>query len=78
MLMPRVSAGFLISSTMCGDSQDDDIRLSPDCGGDDLVLEAGGSSGEMANGVRGKWTNEPSKSSAAAVERFLTGELATQ
>jgi len=54
MLMPRLSPGFLISSTMCGVSQDDAIRLSPDCCGDGLVPDTGIISGEMCSGVRDK------------------------
>ena len=67
MLIPRLSPGFLTSSTMCGVSHDDAGRLSPDCwGAEVLAFDDGSSSGEIFNGDKGNGLNESSKSWSAS------------
>jgi len=73
MLMPRLSPGFLTSSTTCGVFQDDGVtRFSPAGCCDDGVVLDGGRSGEMFNGDSGAGRNESSEFC------LVTSELATQ
>jgi len=79
MLIPRLSPGFLIRSTVCGVSQDDDSTcLSLEWrGGDVLALEDSRSNGDMVNGDNGKSLNELSESSLTIVESVLTKQQQT-
>ena len=81
-LIPRLSPGFLATSTVCGAVRlDDDVRLSADwrfeVGLEVLDADTGGCSREICDGDSGRELNAWSKALAAGTERLLIGDLVT-